>query len=152
MLNSTVVDNTIVQKHYVNMGIAVALSNGLIVPNIKNSHLMSLEMISENIITLANKAREGKLSKEEYSNGTFTITNLGMYDLDEFTAVINPPEAAILAIGKIADTPVCVGKAVEIRPILTLSLTYDHRIIDGAPAAEFLQYIKKLLQNPYLLI
>jgi pyruvate dehydrogenase E2 component (dihydrolipoamide acetyltransferase) len=152
MLNSTVVDNTIVQKHYVNMGIAVALPNGLIVPNIKNSHLMSLEMISENISTLAKKAREGKLSKDEYSNGTFTITNLGMYDLDEFTAVINPPEAAILAIGKIADTPVCVGKAVEIRPILTLSLTYDHRIIDGAPAAEFLQYIKKLLQNPYLLI
>jgi pyruvate dehydrogenase E2 component (dihydrolipoamide acetyltransferase) len=152
MLNSSVVENMIVQKHYVNMGIAVALPNGLIVPNLKNSHLMSLEEISENIATLAKKAREGKLSKEEYSNGTFTITNLGMYDLDEFTAVINPPEAAILAIGKIAETPVCVGKAIEVRPILTISLTYDHRIIDGAPAAEFLQYIKKLLQTPYLLI
>lgn len=152
MLNASVVGNTIVQKHYVNMGIAVALENGLIVPNIKNSQCLSLETISQTIANLAKKAREGKLTPEEYTNGTFTITNLGMYDLDEFTAVINPPESAILAIGKIADTPVCVNKTVEIRPLLTLSLTYDHRIIDGAPAAEFLQYVKKLLQNPYLLI
>lgn len=152
MLNSSVVENTIVQKHFVNMGFAVALENGLIVPNIKNSHLLSLGSISRSTAFLAAKAREGKLSSEEYTNGTFTITNLGMYDIDEFTAIINPPESAILAIGKIADAPVCVNQSVEIRPILTLSLTYDHRIIDGAPAAEFLQYIKKLLQNPYLLI
>ena len=152
MLNSSVVDNTIVQKHYVNMGIAVALENGLIVPNIKNSHTLSLEEISKQVADYANLARAGKLTRGDYTGGTFTITNLGMYDIDEFTAIINPPESAILAVGKIADTPVCINKAVEIRPILTLSLTYDHRIIDGAPAAEFLQYVKSILQNPYLLI
>lgn len=152
MLNSSVVDNTIVQKHYVNMGIAVALENGLIVPNIKNSNILSLEQISKQVADMAQRARVGKLTRDEYTGGTFTITNLGMYDIDEFTAIINPPESAILAIGKIIYTPICVDKAVEIRPVLTLSLTYDHRIINGAPAAEFLQYVKSILQNPYLLL
>lgn len=89
---------------------------------------------------------------EDYTGGTFTITNLGMFDIDEFTAIINPPESAILAVGKINRVPVAEGDNVVIRPIMTLSLTYDHRVIDGAPAAQFLQRIKQILQNPYLLV
>ena len=98
-------------------------------------------------------ARQGKLRPDEYKGGTFTITNLGMYDVDEFTAVINPPEAGILAMGKIDRVPVVEGEdRIVIKPITMLSLTYDHRIVDGAPAAQFLQRIKQLLQNPYLLL
>lgn len=107
-VNATLDGQNIIMKHYVNLGIAVALENGLIVPNIKNAHLLSVTQIHEQVASLAAKAKDGKLTRDEYANGTFTITNLGMYDVDEFTAVINPPEAAILAVGKIADTPVAV--------------------------------------------
>ncbi len=152
MLNSTVRGNDIVLRNYVNMGIAVAIDGGLIVPNIKDAQSKSVVEIHAQVAELAGKAKEGKLTHDEYTGGTFTITNLGMYDVDEFTAVINPPEAAILAVGKITDTPVVENGEVVVRPIMTLSLTYDHRIIDGAPAAQFLQYVKTLLQNPYLMM
>ena len=152
MLNSTVRGNDIVLRNYVNMGVAVAIDGGLIVPNIKDAHTKSVVEIHEQVADLAGKAKAGKLTREEYTEGTFTITNLGMYDVDEFTAVINPPEAAILAVGKITDTPVVENGEIVVRPIMTLSLTYDHRIIDGAPAAQFLQYVKALLQNPYLMM
>ena len=152
MLNSTVRGNDIITRNYVNMGVAVAIDGGLIVPNIKDAQAKSVVEIHAQVADLAGKAKEGKLTREEYTDGTFTITNLGMYDVDEFTAVINPPEAAILAVGKITDTPVVENGDVVIRPIMTLSLTYDHRIIDGAPAAQFLQYVKTLLQNPYLMM
>ena len=151
-INAEIRDGSIVEKHYVNLGIAVAIDNGLIVPNIKNCQRLSLTEIAAQIKEKAAAARSGKLTREDYSGGTFTITNLGMYDIDEFTAVINPPESAILAVGKIAETPVVMDGQIVIRPMMTLSLTYDHRIIDGAPAAEFLQYVKKLLQNPYLML
>jgi pyruvate dehydrogenase E2 component (dihydrolipoamide acetyltransferase) len=152
MLNSTVRGNDIITRNYVNMGVAVAIDGGLIVPNIKDAQAKSVVEIHAQVADLAGKAKEGKLTREEYTDGTFTITNLGMYDVDEFTAVINPPEAAILAVGKIADTPVVENGEIVVRPIMTLSLTYDHRIIDGAPAAQFLQYVKTLLQNPYLMM
>lgn len=152
VMNSTMRDNCIIAKHYVNMGIAVALDSGLIVPNLKNAQELSLKQIHEQVVQLANKAKEGTLSMEEYSGGTFTITNLGMYEIDEFTPIINPPEAGILGVGAIVDTPVAIEGRVEIRPVMTLSLTYDHRIVDGAPAAQFLQQVKKLLSNPYLLL
>ena len=84
--------------------------------------------------------------------GTFTISNLGMFGIDSFTAIINPPESCILAIGRIADRPVVVDKSVEVRPIMTLSLTYDHRVLDGAPAAKLLQRIQFYLENPALLL
>lgn len=151
-MNACVEGDKIICRHYVNMGIAVALENGLIVPNIKDAHTMSVVQIHEAAAVLADKARVGKLVREEYSNGTFTITNLGMYEVDEFTPIINPPEVGILGVGAIVDTPCAVDGKVEIRPVMTLSLTYDHRVIDGAPAAEFMQCIKKLLQNPYLML
>jgi len=113
---------------------------------------MTLEEISVVSAELIEKVKKGELLPEDYTGGTFTVTNLGMFDIDEFTAIINPPESAILAIGKIDKVPVVEDDKVVIRPIMVLSLTYDHRIIDGAPAAQFLQRIKQIIQNPYLLI
>ncbi len=151
-INSSYSDEGIILKKHINIGIAVALDDGLLVPVVRDADRMSLKEISRSTASLIEKAKTGTLMPDDYKGGTFTITNLGMYDIDEFTAIINPPEAAILAVGKITDTPVCVDGAVEIRPLMTLTLTYDHRIIDGAPAAEFLQYVRELLQNPYFVI
>lgn len=152
MMNANADAEKIVCKHFVNMGVAVAVEKGLLVPNIKNAEKLSVAQLHDQVATLAQKAREGKLTPAEYSGGTFTITNLGMYEIDEFTPIINPPEVGILGVGAITDTPWAVDGKLEIRPIMTLSLTYDHRVVDGAPAAQFLQYIKKLLQNPYLML
>lgn len=152
IVNSSLTDEGILVKDFVNMGLAVAVGNGLIVPVIKNADLMTLQEISTVAAELVDKAKKGGLKPNEYSGGTFTITNLGMFDIDEFTAVINPPESAILAVGKIERVPVVDGENIVIKPIMMLSLTYDHRIIDGAPAAQFLQRVKQIMQNPYLLI
>lgn len=152
IINSTLTAEGILLKDAVNMGLAVAVENGLIVPVVKDAHLLTLEEISVLSADLISRAQQGQLTPDEYSGGTFTISNLGMYDIDEFTAIINPPESAILAIGKIDRIPVAEGDAVVIKPIMVLSLTYDHRIIDGAPAAQFLQRVKQIMQNPYMLI
>jgi len=101
---------------------------------------------------LVQKAKGNQLVPDDYKGGTFTVSNLGMYDLDSFTAIINPPEAGILAVGKLAKQPVAEGDEIVIRPMMQLSLTYDHRIVDGAPAALFLRRVKELLENPGLLI
>ena len=97
---------------------------------------------------LVEKAKQGKLTKEELTGGTFTITNLGMYGVDVFTPIVNPPETAILGVGRVVEKPVIVDKQIVARPAMQLSLTFDHRVVDGAPAAEFLQKIKKFLKNP----
>jgi len=152
IVNSTLTPEGIVCKHDVHMGLAVAVENGLIVPVIRNADRLSLSEITAISAELIHKAKSGNLKPDDYRGGTFTITNLGMFDIDEFTAVINHPESAILAVGKIDRIPVVEGDSIAIRPVMVLSLTYDHRIIDGAPAAQFLQRIKQLLQNPFLLI
>ena len=152
IVNASLTDKGILMKEYVNMGLAVAVPNGLIVPVIKDADLLSLPEIAAASTALIDKTKKGTLTPDDYSGGTFTISNLGMFDVDEFTAIVNPPESAILAIGKIDRVPVVEGDQVVIRPILVLSLSYDHRTIDGAPAAQFLQRIKQILQNPYLLI
>lgn len=151
-MNSSMVEEGIWLKDYVNMGLAIAVNNGLIVPNIKNADLLSLQEIAIASSDLISKAQNNKLDFNDCIDGTFTITNLGMFDIDEFTAIINPPESGILAVGKIQKTPVVIGDEIVVRPILTLTLTYDHRIIDGAPAAQFLKRIKQLLMKPYLLL
>ena len=151
-INSSFTNEGILVKEYVNVGIAVAAQNGLIVPVVKDADLMSLNEIAAASAELVEKARTGKLLPDDYTGGTFTVTNLGMFDIDEFTAIINPPESAILAVGKISKEPVVEDDSIVIKPIMTLSLTYDHRVIDGAPAAQFLQRVKQLLQNPYLLL
>lgn len=152
MMNSSWTSAGIVLKKYINMGMAVAIDQGLIVPVIKNIHLKSLDQISKESSELALKAKENRLQPEDYSGGTFTVSNLGMFDIDGFTAIINPPEAGILAVGKLAKQPVVSGDDIVIRMMMQLSLTYDHRTVDGAPAAQFLKRIKELLENPMLLI
>ena len=151
-MNAELTDQGIWLKDEVNIGIAVALEQGLVVPVLRNADQKSLAGISQDVRELIEKARNGKLSPEDMTGGTFTVTNLGMYDLDSFTAIINPPESAILAVGKIDRVPVVAEGEVVIRPVCCLSLTYDHRIIDGAPAARFLQQIKQLLQHPLLML
>ena len=152
VLNSSFTEEGILVRDYVNMGVAVAVENGLIVPVIRDAHLLTLQEISSVSAGLTDRAKKGGLKPAEYTGGTFTITNLGMFDIDEFIAIINPPESAILAVGKIDRVPVAEGESVVIRPMMMLSLTYDHRVIDGAPAAQFLQRVRQILQNPYLLI
>lgn len=153
IMNSEWTEDHIVLKHAVNLGIAVALDNGLIVPVIRNAHTMGLEEIALSTRSLVDKARNRQLKPNEYKGGSFTISNLGRIGLDSFVAVLNPPETGILAVGRIADTPVVNDKReVEVRLMMELTLTYDHRVVDGAPAAQFLMKIKQYLEQPYLLL
>ncbi len=151
-MNVQFVENGIWYKDTVNLGIAVALDEGLVVPVVHNAQYMTLQEISVAIKEVATKARDGSLEPDRYTGGSFTISNLGMYGLEEFTAIINPPESGILAVGKIEQTPIAVNGNVEIHPMMKLTLSYDHRLIDGAPAAEFLSTIKKYLENPFCLL
>lgn len=152
LLNCSVEDNKIVYKHYVNMGVAVALDNGLVVPNVPDADKKSLTEISAQLKELAALAREGKLGMEQLTGGTFTITNLGMYGIESFTPIINQPEVAILGVNTIQDKALVVDGTVEVRPIMNLSLTADHRVVDGSVAAQFLQRVKQLMENPALLL
>lgn len=134
------------------MGVAVAGENGLIVPVIKNVQEKSLTKVSEENRDLVDRAKEGRLAPEEYSGGTFSISNLGMFGIDNFTAIINPPEAAILSVSSVRKKAVVVEKdgedVIEIRPMMNIQLSVDHRLIDGLLAAKFVGYMKELLENP----
>ena len=152
LLNCSVEDNQIRYKHYVNMGVAVALDNGLVVPNVTDADKKSLTEISAEIKELAKLAREGGLPMEKLRGGTFTITNLGMYGIESFTPIINQPEVDILGVTTMEDRAVVRGGEIVIRPMMTLSLTFDHRVVDGSVAAEFLQRVKNLLENPALML
>jgi len=152
VLNASVDGNNIIYKHYINMGIAVAIDDGLLVPNIKDCDKKSLTEIHDEVKIFAEQARSGKLPMEALKGGTFTITNLGMYGIDSFSPIINQPEVAILGLTTMEDKAVVRNGEIVIRPMMTLSLTADHRIIDGATAAEFLQRVKNLLENPALML
>lgn len=152
MLNSTMDEAYITVKEYVNIGMAVATETGLLVPVIPDADLKTLPEIAAASKDLAARTKEGRLMPDELTGGTFTISNLGMFDIESFTAIINKPEAGILAVGKLEKKPVVCGDEIVIRPLMQLSLTYDHRIVDGAPAALFLRRIKQLLENPGLLL
>ncbi len=132
----------------VNVGVAVALDQGLIVPVIHDTDSKTLLEIATLRKDLVERARRGRLSLSDVMNGTFTVTNLGIYDVDAFTPIVNPPQTGILGIGRIREKPVVKNGEVAIRPVVTLSLSFDHRVVDGAPAARFLQRIKQLLENP----
>ncbi|MDD3365326.1 MAG: dihydrolipoamide acetyltransferase family protein [Syntrophomonas sp.] len=133
----------------INIGMAVAVPDGLIVPVIRNANEKKLAQVNAEINDLAKRGRKNKLDPDEMSGGTFTITNLGGYgSVDWFTPIINPPESAILGIGRTIDKPVVVKGEIVIRPMMGLSLSFDHRIIDGAPAAEWLAVLIKLIENP----
>ena len=152
LLNCSVEDNKIIYKHYVNMGVAVALDNGLVVPNIVDADKKSLTEISAEVKELAKLAREGKLPPEKLRGGTFTITNLGMYGIESFSPIINQPEVAILGVNTMEDKVVVRNGEMCIRPIMNLSLTADHRVVDGSVAAQFLQRVKSLMENPALIL
>ena len=157
IVNASVDGSDLVYHDYVNIGTAVSVPGGLIVPVIRDADIIGLTGIAAKSAELIEKAREGRLTEADYHGGTFTVSSLGMFDLDDFVAIINPPESAILAVGKIAKTPVVVTDdegedQVVIKSMCALCLSYDHRIIDGAEAAKFLQKLKSYLQNPILLI
>ena len=130
----------------VNLGVAVALPTGLIVPVLRQVQLKSLQQINAETRELAEKARTGKLLPDDYSGNTFTISNLGAYGVDQFTAIINQPDSAILAVGQIKDRPVVIDGGIHIRPIMKMTLSSDHRVIDGAVAAQFMGCLKETLE------
>ena len=130
----------------IHMGVAVALESGLIVPVIRNADSLSLVEIARTMKKLIEKAKKGKLSLSEVTGGTFTITNLGHFGVEIFTPIINPPQSAILAVGRINEKPVVVNGEIVKRHIMSITLSFDHRIIDGAEAAIFLQGIKTVLE------
>lgn len=151
-LNATLIDEGIQIITDINIGVAVALEDGLVVPVIRNANQIGLANISEQVKTLAEKARNNQLTPGELQGGTFTLTNLGNFGVDTFTPIINPPECAILGVGRIVKKPAVHNDEIAIRSMMTLSLTFDHRIVDGAPAAHFLQTVAQYINNPYLLL
>ncbi|MGQ9747304.1 MAG: dihydrolipoamide acetyltransferase family protein [Candidatus Caldatribacteriaceae bacterium] len=152
LLNAFVVGEEIVFNSSINIGVAVALEEGLVVPVVKNVKEKGIAQITKELHDLAERARNGKLSSEDISGGTFTISNLGMFGTDSFTAIINPPESAILACGAIKKKPVVKNDQVVVSSLMELTLSCDHRLVDGALAAQFMQYLKSLLEEPLALI
>jgi pyruvate dehydrogenase E2 component (dihydrolipoamide acetyltransferase) len=136
----------------IHVSMAVAVEEGLITPVIRNADGKTLRQIATEAQDLAARARERRLRPEEYTGGTFSVSNLGMLDIDEFTAIINPPEAGILAVGRIAQKPVAHEGSVALRRRLRLTMSCDHRVIDGATGAQFLKTLKAMLENPLALV
>ena len=151
-LNATLTDEGIHLLPEINIGVAVALEDGLVVPVVRNADKARLSEISTQVKDFAERARGNQLTPGELQGGTFTITNLGNFGVDAFTPIINPPESAILGVGRILKKPVVHNDEIIIRSMLTLSLTFDHRVVDGAPAAQFLQTVSGYIQDPYLLL
>ena len=136
----------------INVGVAVDTDRGLLVPVVRDVAHRSLEQINEELQRLAERARAGRSLPDELTGGTFTLTNLGMFDVDAFTPIINPPECAILGVGRILAKPVALGGQVVVRDMVALSLSFDHRLVDGGPAARCLQRIKQLVERPFALV
>ncbi|WP_337172723.1 2-oxoglutarate dehydrogenase complex dihydrolipoyllysine-residue succinyltransferase [Gemmatimonas aurantiaca] len=148
LVNAQIDGDTIVYKHYVNMGIAVASDAGLVVPNVKDADSKSVVEIGKDIGAIAKRARDGKLSMDDLTGGTFTITNGGVFGSLVSTPIINYPQSGILGLHKIQDRPIAVDGKVEIRPMMYIALSYDHRIIDGQQAVLFLVRVKELMEDP----
>lgn len=151
-LNASLQGNEIIQWEDVHLGIATSLEDYLVVPVIRDAQTKNLEQIVVEMGDLVERARKKRLLPSEMTGSTFTISNLGMFGIESFTAIINPPESAILAVGQVADRPVAVDRQIGLRPTMQLTLSADHRIVDGAAAARFLADLKATLENPYLLI
>ncbi len=149
-MNARLDGETIRQLAEIHIGLAVDTERGLLVPVVRDADRKGLAEVACELRGLVERARTGKAGPDELVGSTFTITNLGMYDVDGFTPIINLPEMAILGVGRIKPRPAAVDGAVCVRQMMWLSLTFDHRLVDGAPAARFLQYIKNLVEDPYL--
>jgi 2-oxoglutarate dehydrogenase E2 component (dihydrolipoamide succinyltransferase) len=148
VVNAQIDGDSIVYKHYVNMGIAVASEAGLVVPSIKDADQKGLLQIARDIADVAKKARDGKLTMEDLTGGTFTITNGGVFGSLISTPILNYPQVGILGLHKVQERPVAVAGRVEIRPMMYVALSYDHRIIDGQQAVLFLVRVKELMEDP----
>ena len=141
-------DNFVRRFNAVHLGVAVAIDEGLITPVIRNAHAKGIMQIASEVRELAGRARTKKLMPDEYTGSTFSVSNLGMFGIQEFTAIINPPEAGILAVGGIEETPVVVNGEVKICPRMRITMSCDHRVIDGAQGARFLATLKSMLEEP----
>jgi pyruvate dehydrogenase E2 component (dihydrolipoamide acetyltransferase) len=146
------VNSSIIRFKTIDISIAVSLLTGLITPIVRHADYKNIGQLSTEVKNLAAKAKDGKLKREEYTGGSFTISNLGMFGITEFVAVINPPQAAILAVGGIEDRPVIKNGQVVVGKTMRVTISADHRVIDGSDAAKFLKTLKSLLENPSLLI
>jgi pyruvate dehydrogenase E2 component (dihydrolipoamide acetyltransferase) len=151
-INATWRDGTVADNPEINVGIAVAVDEGLIVPVVHGAARLELRVVVERRTELVEAARAGRLRPADVGGGTFTISNLGMYGVDAFAAILNAPQAAILAIGRIADRIVPVDGRPEVRPMFTLTLSFDHRVVDGARGAQFLETLAELIEEPAGLI
>jgi pyruvate dehydrogenase E2 component (dihydrolipoamide acetyltransferase) len=152
-LNATLEGEEILEWEDVNIGVAVAVPEGLVVPVIPEADRRGVWEIARMLEEKVGRAREGRLRPEDVQGGTFTLSNLGMYGIDRFTAILNPPQAGILAVGRVAKRPVVgEGDEVVVRPVATLTLTADHRVIDGAQAAQFMETLRAVLERPGLLL
>jgi len=152
MVNARIDGDHIVYHHFVNLGIAVASDAGLVVPNVKDADRKGIIQIARDIVDLAKKARDGRLVMDDLTGGTFTITNGGVFGSLLSTPIINFPQVGILGLHKIQDRPVAVDGRVEIRPMMYVALSYDHRIIDGQHAVLFLVRVKELMEDPALMV
>jgi len=163
--NAAFQDGQVAEWDEVNVGVATSIEAGLIVPVIRQADQLGMRGIAARLADLTARAREGKLKIEDLQGGTFTLSNLGMFGIDHFTAILNPPQAAILAVGRVAKRPIVLADdpevmglrgskydRVEVRPITTLTLTADHRVLDGVMAAQFLATIQRVLEHPGLLL
>ncbi|QYO65003.1 dihydrolipoamide acetyltransferase family protein [Leptolyngbya sp. 7M] len=151
-VNASYQEKTIRFYQQADIGVAVAIEEGLITPVVRGANIKGLAEISTEIKDLAAKAKERKLQPEEYTGATFSISNLGMMGIKEFTAIINPPEAAIIAVGASAPTPVVRDGEITIRNIMHVTMSCDHRVVDGATGAKFLQTFKQMLESPALML
>lgn len=152
MMNSQWQEDEIVVKHYVNLGIAAATPRGLVVPNVKDAHALSLKELAQAFNALTDTARAGRTQPHEMSGGTFTITNVGVFGVDTGTPIINPGESAILAFGQVRDMPWVVDGQLAVRKVTTLSLSFDHRVIDGELGSLFLRDVGAMLEDPLRMI
>jgi 2-oxoglutarate dehydrogenase E2 component (dihydrolipoamide succinyltransferase) len=148
MVNAQIDNDSIIYKHYVNMGIAVASDQGLVVPNIKDADRKGTIDLSREIAEVAKRARDGKLTMDDLTGGTFTITNGGVFGSLVSTPIINYPQVGILGLHKTQDRPIAVSGEVKIRPMMYIALSYDHRIVDGQQAVLFLVRVKELIEEP----
>ena len=147
-INAEIQGEEIVYKNYYNISIAVGTDRGLVVPVLRETDEMSFADIEKNISTLGQKARDGKITIEDLQGGTFTITNGGIYGSMLSTPILNPPQSAVLGMHNIIERPTVVSGKVEVRPVMYLALSYDHRIIDGKEAVSFLKIVKESLEQP----
>src|SRR3954451_18185794 len=151
-VNASFQEKVVRYYEHADIGVAVAIEDGLITPVVRAANQKSLSQIAAEVRELAERARSKRLKPEEYTGATFSVSNLGMFGIDEFTAVINPPEAAILAVGAMTPKPVVRDGQVVVRQLMRVTMSCDHRVIDGATGAKFLQTFKRLLENPLLMI